>query len=190
MRNSTSEPTADERRAAAAAELAAAAAAVVRSALGKLATTSDADLPSRRDAMWERLRARQPRELSDVTQSTRQLSLYYAAHARRVDLDRMWRASLPKWEKLLRSLAPHVLKMAVAPADRRGFLADVVLYVHVCFRAARARRKRSAGGKKRIDHRTADPERSGLKDELESRGIQYSSKEGTAALRRKLENGA
>ena len=102
----------------------------------------------------------------------------------------MWRASLPKWEKLLRSLAPHVLKMAVAPADRRGFLADVVLYVHVCFRAARARRKRSAGGKKRIDHRTADPERSGLKDELESRGIQYSSKEGTAALRRKLENGA
>ena len=114
-----------------------------------------------------------------------------AAHARRVDLDRMWRASLPKWEKLLRSLAPHVLKMAVAPADRRGFLADVVLYVHVCFRAARARRKRSAaGGAKRRDHRTADPERSGLKDELESRGIQYSSKEGTAALRRKLENGA
>ena len=140
--------------------------------------------------MWERLRARQPRELSDVTQSTRQLSLYYAAHSRRVDLDRMWRASLPKWEKLLRSLAPHVLKMAVAPADRRGFLADVVLYVHVCFRAARARRKRTAGGAKRIDQRTADPERRGLKDELESRGIQYSSKEGTAALRRKLENGA
>ena len=103
----------------------------------------------------------------------------------------MWRASLPKWEKLLRSLAPHVLKMAVAPADRRGFLADVVLYVHVCFRAARARRKRTAaGGAKRRDHRTADPERSGLKDELESRGIQYSSKEGTAALRRKLQNGA
>ena len=102
----------------------------------------------------------------------------------------MWRASLPKWEKLLRSLAPHVLKMAVAPADRRGFLADVVLYVHVCFRAARARRKRTAGGAKRIDQRTADPERRGLKDELESRGIQYSSKEGTAALRRKLENGA
>ena len=141
--------------------------------------------------MWERLRARQPRELSDVTQSTRQLSLYYAAHSRRVDLDRMWRASLPKWEKLLRSLAPHVLKMAVAPADRRGFLADVVLYVHVCFRAARARRKRTAsGGAKRIDQRTADPERRGLKDELESRGIQYSSKEGTAALRRKLQNGA
>ena len=111
-------------------------------------------------------------------------------YARRVDLDRMWRASLPKWEKLLRSLAPHVLKMAVAPADRRGFLADVVLYVHVCFRAARARRKRTAGGAKRIDQRTADPERSGLKDELESRGIQYSSKEGTAVLRRKLENGA
>ena len=87
--------------------------------------------PSRRDAMWERLRARQPRELSDVTQSTRQLSLYYAAHSRRVDLDRMWRASLPKWEKLLESLAPHVLKMAVAPADRRGFLADVVLYARV-----------------------------------------------------------
>ena len=87
------------------------------------------------------------------------------------------------------SVAPHVLKMAVAPADRRGFLADVVLYVHVCFRAARARRKRTAsGGAKRIDQRTADPERRGLKDELESRGIQYSSKEGTAALRRKLEN--
>ena len=87
-------------------------------------------------------------------------------------------------------MAPHVLKMAVAPADRRGFLADVVLYVHVCFRAARARRKRTAGGAKRIDQRTADPERRGLKDELESRGIQYSSKEGTAALRRKLKNGA
>ena len=78
----------------------------------------------------------------------------------------MWRASLPKWEKLLRSLAPHVLKMAVAPADRRGFLADVVLYVHVCFRAARARRKRTAGGAKRRDHRTADPERSGLRTSL------------------------
>ena len=66
----------------------------------------------------------------------------------------------------------------------------IFAYVHVCFRAARARRKRTAGGAKRIDQRTADPERRGLKDELESRGIQYSSKEGTAALRRKLQNGA
>ena len=140
-----------------------------------------------------------------MTHTTRQLGLYYAAHARRVDLDRTWRANLPKWEKLTRSLALHVLKMAVTPADRRGFLADVVLYLHVCFRAARARRKRSAGGTKRP--RTTEPapvvaatvrvprpavaapgERQLLYTVLESRGISYSKKMGTLDLRRKLKD--
>ena len=159
------EPTADERRAAAAA---AAVHGRRRDARRRRAGHDErSDLPVAPGTPWSGWRARASRAnfRRHPIDAARTALEAIAAQG----LDRRWRASLAEMGAAREACRP-TRKMADAPADRSGCLADVPPLPHVCFRAARARRKLTAGGAKRIDQRTADPERRGLKDELESRG--------------------
>ncbi|KAJ8599278.1 hypothetical protein CTAYLR_006797 [Chrysophaeum taylorii] len=98
--------------------------------------------PDDAGAAWARLEERYGRsKLSCVAHTVRQLGRYYGRHERRVDLATQWRKDLAKWEKLLHSLAPWTLKMAVEPDDRIDFLSDVFVYMHACWRT-KPKRKR------------------------------------------------
>ena len=156
-------PAAGTRRAAVAA-LVARVGPPVTAALEKLAAKLEADPAGAAqvgEGMWKRLLTRyggDDSELACVVHTIGQLGVYYAASDRRVDLAATWR-DMPKWVKLLHSLAPRTFKMALAPEKRHQFLADVLVYLHVCWAAAgkpKRKRKKSAS-------RTSS--KSSLKDE-------------------------
>ena len=63
-----------------------------------------------------------------------QLARYYARHEHRVELHEVWRDKMVKWDKLKRSLAVWLPKMAVGQLSQQAaFLADVLLFLHACW---------------------------------------------------------
>ena len=88
-----------------------------------------------REAMWQRVLARYGDDLAMVVHTVHQLGLYYAASDARVDLRAVWRTSTTKWEKILHSLAPRTFKMGLPEAKRFQFLADLLVYLFVCWEA-------------------------------------------------------
>ena len=88
-------------------------------------------------------------ELTCVLMTLQQLARYYARHEHRVELHEVWRDKMVKWDKLKRSLAVWLPKMAVGQLSQQAaFLADVLLFLHACWAeqgVARAAQHAGAG---------------------------------------------